>query len=177
MSLKSADTPPENCVPNTLLVPMPTDGCPIAARRNAVRYGRSVITESDGSPSSALWRYVITALCPPWPSDGNTAADLPLDGAMMVSAAFVPGGTMTVSGALPSDPSAMWRASSTETGSPCARSAGSAAIRKPALSNTENTSRPLPRATEIAGDDAVTPLTPVAARVTRNVSPVSMTTR
>ena len=50
-------------------------------------------------------------------------------------------------------------------------------MRKPALSNTENMSRPLSRATEIAGDDAVTPLTPVAACVTRNVSPVSMTTR
>jgi hypothetical protein len=56
MSLKNAAMPPENCVPNALLDPTPNDGCPSPASRNAVRYGRSVITESDGRPSAASWR-------------------------------------------------------------------------------------------------------------------------
>jgi len=48
---------------------------------------------------------------------------------------------------------------------------------KPALSNTENSTRPFARATDTAGDVDVTPLTPVAVRVTRNIAPVSTTTR
>src|SRR6188472_1802618 len=104
MSLKYADAPPENCVPSTLLDPTPNDGWPMAASRNAVRYGRCTIAESDGKPRSLSCRYALTVLGAPVRSAGNIAADVADVSALVLSRE----GTI-VSAALPSISSAIGR--------------------------------------------------------------------
>lgn len=53
----------------------------------------------------------------------------------------------------------------------------SARMLKPVRSKTENMMSPLVRATESAGESAVIPLTPVAIRVMRTISPVASVRR
>ena len=135
MSLKYADAPPENCVPNTLLDPTPNDGCPSPASRNAVRYGFSLIRRVRRQIRHRLsCRYV----------DDRAPRAVTVRRQAPPPTSSARGCVVTVSGAIAircrprSDASHR-----STTGSPCARSAGNAEMRKPALSNTENSSSPV----------------------------------